>query len=83
MYTLIVIIALLFSVVIFMQQPQFGKLPEGERLERIKKSPNYRDGAFQNQSPTKIMSEGVSFFTIMKESLFEKSKRSSNRPFNR
>ena len=75
MYTLIVIIALLFSVVIFMQQPQFGKLPEGERLERIKKSPNYRDGAFQNQSPTKIMSEGVSFFTIMKESLFEKSKR--------
>ncbi|MES2874516.1 MAG: MBL fold metallo-hydrolase [Daejeonella sp.] len=76
MYILIVIIVLLvFSVVIFMQQPQFGKLPTGERLERIKKSPNYHDGAFQNQSLTPIMSEGVSYFTIMKESLFEKSKR--------
>ena len=74
MYIFIAInILLVFSVVVFMQQPQFGKLPAGERLERIKKSPNYRDGAFQNQSPTKIMSEDVSYFTIMKESLFEKS----------
>ncbi|MFA5817735.1 MAG: hypothetical protein WC854_00465 [Bacteroidales bacterium] len=41
MYILIsLIIFSLLSVVVFMQQPKFGKLPTGERLERIKKSPN-------------------------------------------
>lgn len=29
----------------------FGVLPCGERLERIKNSPNYSDGAFQNRQP--------------------------------
>ncbi|MFN7014107.1 MAG: hypothetical protein ACK4ON_07540 [Bacteroidia bacterium] len=61
-----------------MQQPLFGKLVAGEQLERIKKSPNYSDSAFQYQSPTKIMSEDVSYFIIMKESLFEKSLLNEN-----
>ncbi|MDR0389687.1 MAG: MBL fold metallo-hydrolase [Spirochaetaceae bacterium] len=29
----------------------FGRTPRGERLERIKNSPNYHDGRFQNLSP--------------------------------
>jgi L-ascorbate metabolism protein UlaG (beta-lactamase superfamily) len=32
----------------------FGRLPEGERLERIERSPNYRDGQFQNKTPVPI-----------------------------
>lgn len=29
----------------------FGRLPRGERLERIKKSPNWKDGEFRNSVP--------------------------------
>jgi L-ascorbate metabolism protein UlaG (beta-lactamase superfamily) len=32
----------------------FGRTPRGQRLERIKKSPNYRDGAFQNITPIQM-----------------------------
>jgi L-ascorbate metabolism protein UlaG (beta-lactamase superfamily) len=32
----------------------FGRTPRGERLERIKKSPNYRGGVFQNMTPTQV-----------------------------
>ena len=33
----------------FLKLPRFGRLPQGNRLERILASPNYRDGAFQNR----------------------------------
>ena len=55
-----------------MQQPQFGKLPSGERLARIEKSPNYRNGAFQNVNHTPDLTEGASFFTVLKEFIFNK-----------
>ena len=29
---------------VFVNQPSFGRAPQGERLERIKKSPHYKDG---------------------------------------
>ena len=32
----------------FMRLPRFGRLPQGERLDRILASPNYRNGAFRN-----------------------------------
>lgn len=41
------------ALIIFINQPSFGKTPTGERLERVKNSPNYRDGKFQNLSETK------------------------------
>ena len=28
---------------VFVNQPSFGRAPQGERLERIKKSPHYKD----------------------------------------
>ncbi|CAN5573957.1 MBL fold metallo-hydrolase [soil metagenome] len=45
----------------------FGKLPSGKRLQRIKANPNYKDGAFQNLSPTPIMSEDSHFRKILKD----------------
>lgn len=33
---------------VFVNQPSFGRAPQGERLERIKKSPHYKDGEFRN-----------------------------------
>jgi len=49
------IVLLAAAVWIFMQQPMFGKLPEGSRLERIRQSPHYKNGQFQNQSPTQML----------------------------
>lgn len=39
----------------------FGKLPSGSRLERIHKSPNYRNGSFKNLSETRMLAKGVSY----------------------
>lgn len=78
MYLIIgLIILIILSAVVFMQQIKFGKLPAKERLERIKKSSNYKNGSFNSQSPTPIMSEDVSYFTFIKESFFERNKRVS------
>ncbi|RIJ42491.1 MBL fold metallo-hydrolase [Pontibacter oryzae] len=59
---------------IYMQLPQFGKKPTGQRLERIKQSPNYRDGRFQNLSPTTTVSEGYTFTGVMYDYLFRKKQ---------
>lgn len=66
MIVLILIAILSGSGYVFMQQKQFGADPKGKRLERIEKSPNYKNGSFQNLSNTPVMAEGVSFFTVMK-----------------
>lgn len=52
--------------------PVFGTLPNGERLNKIKQLPNYRDGAIQNLSITPMQPEGVSFFKVLRAFLFEK-----------
>ncbi len=70
-----VVLLLIFSVYIFMQQDQFGRQPSGERLERIKKSPNFRDGAFQNQHHTPDLSEDATYFSVLKEFFFTKKER--------
>lgn len=71
----IVLLTLSISAYFFMQQAKFGKLPTGERLERIKKSPNFRDGQFQNLSKTPDLTEGATFFTVLKEFIFKENTR--------
>lgn len=51
--------------------PRFGKLPDGERLERIKRSPNYdhKTGQFKNLEPTTMLTsptKGNRFFTALR-----------------
>ncbi len=48
-----------------MPQRPFGKLPSGRRLDRIKQSPNYRDGSFSNLAETKMMAEGTNYLNLM------------------
>lgn len=43
---------LVAAIALFMNRPEFGRAPRGERLERIWRSPNYRDGAFRNRHAT-------------------------------
>ncbi len=59
---LLIIAALAAGIYLFMQQKAFGKNPTGKRLERIEKSPNYKNGQFENLSYTAIMSDDASFF---------------------
>lgn len=70
---ILVIIALLaVSVIVFINQPSFGRKPRGERLERVKRSPNYRNGAFQNQHETVMMTSDKGRFEGIWEFLFRK-----------
>ena len=47
--------------------PQFGTAPTGERQQRIEKSPNYRDGSFQNLVLTEMMQKDVSVMKVLWE----------------
>lgn len=74
MITLLIIAALFaVAVFIFMQQPQFGKAPSGERLERIQKSPYYKNAAFDNVSFTPQLAEDASMTKVMFRFLFGKN----------
>jgi L-ascorbate metabolism protein UlaG (beta-lactamase superfamily) len=70
-------VVILFSLttILTLQQGRFGKSPKGERLERIKKSPNYNNGSFQNQSYTPVMAEDAKFWSIGKEMMFDRKER--------
>ena len=71
------ILALLFIAgYFFMRRPAFGQLPAGERLERIQRSPNYRDGKFQNQNPTPDLTDGATFISVLRDFIFKRSKQS-------
>jgi L-ascorbate metabolism protein UlaG (beta-lactamase superfamily) len=69
------IAVLVLVVVVYIQQPKFGETPNGERLERILKSPNYKNGSFQNRNHTPDLTEGVSYYAVMQEFLFSEKKR--------
>ncbi|WP_134091539.1 MBL fold metallo-hydrolase [Olivibacter sp. XZL3] len=72
--------ALLLTVAVFLyvRQDKFGKAPSGERLERLKRSPNYRDGKFQNEHFTPNLTKGYSFIGVLYNFLFRRDPR--NRP---
>lgn len=71
----LVLVAVMAVVVIaYMQHPKFGKAPRGERLERIRQSPNFRDGSFQNISPTPDLTDGATYFSVLRDFLFRQNK---------
>jgi len=56
-----------------MQQKSFGKLPSGKRLERIKSSPNFKDGSFQNIIETPMIAPDASYSKMMLNFFFSKA----------
>ena len=75
MIIILILLGLIAALFIFLRQPNFGALPAGERLEKIKQSPNFLNGRFQNLSATPSLTEGVSYYAVLKEFLFQKNKR--------
>jgi L-ascorbate metabolism protein UlaG (beta-lactamase superfamily) len=51
-----------------------GAVPTGKRQERIERSPNFRDGAFQNPVPTQVGTPGT-LLQALKRQLFGKELR--------
>src|SRR5690606_41097855 len=78
-YTMIILFSVLAALslvaFIYLQQPLFGKAASGERLERMKQSKNYRDGAFVNRSSTPTLTEGYSMSAVMFDFIFRGSDR--------
>jgi len=63
---LVVVFAFAAFVYYVLHLPVFGRLPEGERLARIKLLPNYKGDALDNISLTPMKPEGVSYFMMFK-----------------
>lgn len=75
MYILIgLIIFLAVTAGIILNRTNFGQLPKGDRLARIEKSPNYKDGKFQNISYTPQFPENKSMITVMWEFFWAEKK---------
>lgn len=73
---IVLLVAVLILIVnLFMRQPQFGKLASGKRLEMLEQSPHFQNGQFQNLSPTPALTEGASYYKVLTEFFFGKSKR--------
>ncbi len=73
--TLYILILLVLLILLFTSQEQFGRLPQKNRLRLIKRSPNYKNGSFQNLNYTPSLTEGTSFYKVFKEFFFEKKER--------
>jgi L-ascorbate metabolism protein UlaG (beta-lactamase superfamily) len=59
------VVVLSIVTALFMQQKSFGKLPSGERLERLKKSKQYKNGIFENTHKTKLIADDASYFGMI------------------
>jgi len=63
LYKIMLLLMLLLAVLavsgcFYLRQEKFGRLPQGDRLDRIAASPNYRDGTFHNREPMPSVVEG-------------------------
>ena len=73
MFTILIIIAIICLIpMLYLQLPLFGQKAEGLRLERMEKSPNYRDGQFHNLSPTNMMVDNKGMREMMARKFSEK-----------
>jgi len=65
-----IVFVLVTSLYVYMQTPVFGDEPSGDRLARIKKSPHYKEGKFQNDTPTPTFPKGYTFWGEIRKSAF-------------
>ncbi|ACU08048.1 Zn-dependent hydrolase of the beta-lactamase fold-like protein [Flavobacteriaceae bacterium 3519-10] len=84
MISLLIFIVLLASgTSLFLNQSQFGKAPSGKRLERIQKSPHYKNGRFDNLNKTPQLAEDTSMPEVMFRMFFGKTQDTKPRkPFS-
>lgn len=59
----------------YLQHPKFGKLPEGDRLARIERSPHFKDGEFRNQVATPMFADDRGFLSVLVGNLLTRAER--------
>jgi len=78
---MIIMVSFVLIVTIFigcyMQKPQFGKLPSGEKLQRIEQSIHYKNGRFRNLIEKPTITEGYSMAGEIYKTIFKKNPRLS------
>lgn len=73
MFILLAVVLLFVAVAwLYMRQEKFGATASGERLERMKQSPHYKDGVFHNIHHTPSLTEGYSMLGVAWNFLFTK-----------
>ncbi len=71
--TLFAAAALLVMGGVLISQPVFGQKPKGERRERIRQSPHYKNGEFENLEYTPPFAEGYNIWKVSYRFLFKKT----------
>ena len=56
--------------ILFISQPSFGRLPQGERLERVRKSPHYDGTQFVNEVETAFSTGNRTKLGVWKDYIF-------------
>ncbi len=70
-----IVLFLTLTSMLVLKQSRFGQIPRGERLERIKNSPNYVNGEFKNINETSVITTEKSRFKVMSDFMFRKKIR--------
>lgn len=60
-----IIAAVAVGTIVFVNQPQFGRKPRGERLVRMEHSPYYKDGKMENETPTVTLTDDRGFVAAL------------------
>jgi L-ascorbate metabolism protein UlaG (beta-lactamase superfamily) len=56
---------LILTGFLILRLPAFGAAPSGARLERVRQSPQFRDGRFVNAVPTTVMAKNASGLSML------------------
>ena len=56
--------ALVVGACAYIEHPQFGRLPAGDRLALVEASPNYAGGEFRNVVATPMFADDSSFVSV-------------------
>lgn len=75
LYLLLVGFCLVAGACMFVNQPQFGQQSAESGLDSIASSSNYSDGEFHNLTPTSVLSDDSSTFSILMSDLFYRAGR--------
>lgn len=74
---LVTTVLIIASGMVILSQTKFGQLPKGERLERIKQSPNYQNGEFINLNETPVLTSNKSRLRVIMDFVFRKKVKVS------
>ncbi len=77
-WTVLAVVVLLAEVGVpaFLRRRCFGGIPLGDRLERVRNSPNYYEGQFHNLEPTMPLTMKGGYMGILRNALFRRQANS-------